>query len=175
MSEIFPLSTILTGAVILIAAFLGSWLALSLSARRNASPVPQIEEPEADSQSHQPEAKVSREYPFKHAFDFSNDQVTMILEMPTLMLQDDAALADAWVDVVGWARMAWQDIEEGNLPVSANTPISEENESVDESEITREHLESSLQRLHDAAERRRALRLKLAEHNNSVQETGPTA
>ncbi len=40
----------------------------------------------------------------RHAFEFQDDQVTVLLEMPASLLQDDAALADAWVDVIGWAR-----------------------------------------------------------------------
>ena len=40
----------------------------------------------------------------RHAFEFSDDQLAILLEMPLVTLQDDAALAEAWVEVVGWAR-----------------------------------------------------------------------
>ncbi len=40
----------------------------------------------------------------RHAFEFEDDQLAILLEMPLVMLQDDAALAEAWVEVVGWAR-----------------------------------------------------------------------
>ena len=40
----------------------------------------------------------------RHAFEFEDDQLAILLEMPLAMLQDDAAVAEAWVEVVGWAR-----------------------------------------------------------------------
>lgn len=40
----------------------------------------------------------------RHAFEFEDDQLSILLEMPVSMLRDDAALAEAWVEVVGWAR-----------------------------------------------------------------------
>jgi len=166
---------LLSAAVVLIAlaAFLGAWLAFWMNARRLTpkppEPAPEEETPHSGSPAAAPAPRAAEPPPVRHAFDFSGDQVSMILEMPVSLLADDAALADVWVDVVGWARMAWEDVEAGNVPVTAQSPEAE-GESLDESEITREHLEGSLQRLHDAAERRRELRLKLAERRHGAQE-----
>ncbi len=158
---------LLLGAVILVAAFLGSWLALSLNARRTAAPHPEPVAQEAGPEGVAQSAPVrpAEPPPVKHAFDFTDDQVTMILEMPVETLADDATLADVWVDTVSWARSAWSDIQEGKL-TRAEGPAGEE--TLDESEITREHLEDSLQRLHDSAERRRELRLKLNERRGEA-------
>jgi hypothetical protein len=157
--------------VILVAAFLGSWLAFRVNARRTAVSIPEITETEvqAENVAASPEAVPAETPPIKHAFDFDEDQVTMILEMPTALLADDRALADGWVDVVSWARMAWQDIQEGKL-IATGQAGEKEIAALDESEITREHLEGSLQRLHDAAERRRELRMKLAERQNGTSQ-----
>ena len=168
---------LLSAAVVLIAiaAFLGSWLAFWMNARRTTpktpNPAPEEKRPHSGSPATASAPRSAEPPSIRHAFDFSDDQVTMILEMPADILADDEALADAWVDVVGWARMAWQDVREGNVPAAAPSPNDEsEGQTLDESEITREHLEGSLQRLHDAAERRRALRLKLAERQYAPQE-----
>ena len=170
-----PIGILLFGAVILIAAFLGSWLASFLNLGRKKVSVPEPIEsgsPYQASVQTQSEPRSAEPPPVRHAFDFSEDQMTIILEMPVELLGDDATLADVWVDVVGWARMAWQDVQEGKTP--ALDQVAEgEAESLDEKDISREHLEDSLQRLHDAAERRRELRLKLAERQNSVTEAMP--
>jgi len=84
-----------------------------------------------------------------------------------VVLDDDDALASGWVDIVSWARMARQDILEGRTAVTAQ-PDEDSGAKSDESEITREHLEGSLQRLHDAAERRRELRMKLTDRQNGT-------
>jgi hypothetical protein len=103
----------------------------------------------------------------KHAFDFADDSITMILEMPISALEDDDALAEAWVDTVSLARMAWLDVQQGHATLVDETAGMDAT-NLDESEITREHLESSLQRLHDSAERRRELRMKLAERRHNA-------
>jgi len=164
-----PVDILLFGAVILVAAFLGSWFAFRVNARRTTVSIPEITETEvqAEVDPSPPPARPAETPPIKHAFDFDEEQVTMILEMPTALLDDDRALADGWVDVVSWARMAWQDIQQGNLVATGQTG-EEEIAALDESEITREHLEGSLQRLHDAAERRRELRMKLTERQNEA-------
>lgn len=163
-----PIDMLLFGAVILVAAFLGSWLAFRMNARRTtdvtattAEPAPQ---PETGPSS---PAKPVEASPIKHAFDFEDDRVTMILEMPTVLLDDDNALASGWVDVVSWARMARQDIMDGQ-PTAGLQQDADGGAKLDESEITREHLEGSLQRLHDAAEHRRELRMKLTERQNET-------
>ena len=106
-----------------------------------------------------PSAEVSS---IKHAFDFEGDQISMILEMPVSFLEDDEALSEGWVDVVSWARMAYSDMLQKQL-----TAIAEEGDEADAADdakqVTRERLEASLKRLHDSAERRRELRMKLAE------------
>ncbi len=165
---------LLFGAVILITAFLGSWLALSLNARRTAVPPPKPVAQEAGPEDIAPSALVrpAEPPPVKHAFEFTDEQVTMILEMPIEALADDATLADVWVDAVSWARSAWRDIQEGKQ-TRAEGLAGEE--TLDESEITREHLEDSLQRLHDAAERRRELRLKLNERRGDALQSSPEA
>ena len=165
------ISIILTVFFILIAAFLGSWLALTLSARRKAVSSPDLAAEEEPAPA--TPAKSAREYSFKHAFDFNDDTCTMILELPVAMLEDDLALADAWVDVVGWARMAWQDVQAGENPTESPPPPEETN--LDESEITRDHLEGALQRLHESAERRRELRAKLAEQQHGSDKISTTA
>jgi len=135
-------------------------------ARRTGSQFPPSgDEESAEQSSSSLPRKSAREYPFKHAFDFVDGNCTMILEMPVEMLDDDAALADAWVDVVSWARMSWLEVQQGKPPVESP---SEPESTLDESEITREHLEDALRRLHDAAERRRQLRDKLAEQQNTA-------
>ena len=166
-----PIDILLLGAVILVAAFLCSWLAFFINARRaNASiPEPADQDLEPESVAQAAPIRPAEPPPVRHAFDFSDDQVTMILEMPIETLEDDATLADVWVDVVSWARIAWRDVQEGKLTMAEE---ASEEPALDESEITREHLEGSLQRLHDAAERRRELRLKLAERReDALQES----
>ncbi len=158
-----PVDILISGAIILIAAFLGSWLAFRINARGTATSAQEDIDPEIQTENAPPsQTKPAETQPIKHAFDFSEDRVTMILEMPIALLDDDRSLADGWVDVVSWARMARQDIQEGGVAATA-LPGDDSGVTLDESEITREHMENSLQRLHDAAERRRELRLKLAE------------
>lgn len=164
------ISLVLFGAIILVAAFLGSWFASYLNDRRKIVSIPELAEAETPPESTTSQnTERAREYHIKHAFDFAEDQITMILEMPTAILADDPALADAWIDVVSWARVAWQEIQDGKSEIDAQSPENDE-ESLNESEITREHLESALQRLHESAERRRALRLKLAERQNGTSQ-----
>ncbi len=164
------ISLTLFGALILIAAFLGSWIAVSLSARRKSVSIPELVEPEVNQETITASKPASKpDYPIKHAFDFTDEQITMILEMPLAILDDDAALANVWIDVVGWARISWQDIQNG---VSVQDKQSEpKSKSLDESEITREHLEDALHRLHESAERRRTLRSKLTERQNGKTES----
>ncbi len=170
-----PIGILLFGAVILFAAFLGSWLASYLNVRRTKVSVPEPVEtgspPEEPAQS-QLETRSAELPPVRHAFDFADDQVTIIMEMPVELLDDDAMLADVWVDVVGWARMAWQDVQDGKTPSPDMLPEGEA-DSLDEKDISREHLDDSLQRLHNAAERRRDLRMKLAERQNGTPEAMP--
>jgi nucleoside-diphosphate-sugar epimerase len=153
----FNSQLLIIGAVILVAAFLGSWLAGRLHARHPAHSVPVTKNPETATP---PPPKTSLD-DVKHAFDFDDDRVSMIVEMPVAMLSDDAILADVWIDVVGWARVAWADTQAHRLA----SGDGETEETLDQSEITSEHLEGSLQRLHEAAERRRELRLKLAQQS----------
>jgi len=161
-----------TGAAKLILVFGVVYLAIRLALKKQQSvsdaPTPEVlskneTTPEQLAKSQSP----TEPSPIKHAFDFEDERVAMILEMPTSMLTDDEALAAGWVDVVSWARMAWQDIQEGRA-VTDETPAEDAPAALDESEITREHLEGSLQRLHDAAERRRDLRMKLAEKQHGA-------
>lgn len=98
----------------------------------------------------------------KHAFDFDEDRISMILEMPVSFLEDDDALSEGWVDVVSWARMAYSDMLQKQLTAMAEEG-GEAGSDVDAQQVTREKLEESLKRLHDSAERRRELRMKLAE------------
>jgi len=98
----------------------------------------------------------------KHAFDFDEDRISMILEMPVSFLEDDDALSEGWVDVVSWARMAYSDMLRKQLTAMAEEG-DEANSDVNAQQVTREKLEESLKRLHDSAERRRELRMKLAE------------
>lgn len=86
----------------------------------------------------------------------------MILEMPVSFLEDDDALSEGWVDVVSWARMAYSDMLQKQLTAMAEEG-GEAGSDVDAQQVTREKLEESLKRLHDSAERRRELRMKLAE------------
>ena len=145
------------GAVILVAAFLGSWLAGRLNARR-----PIIAAPPTDNAVTPPAPKADLA-DVKHAFDFDDDRISMIVDMPVSMLSDDAILADAWVDVVGWARVAWADTQAHRL--ASGDAEGEEKATLDPNEITSEHMADSLQRLHDAAERRRELRQKLTQQS----------
>ena len=163
-----PINMLLFGAVILVAAFLGSWLAFRMNARRTPVATAATTEPDIQTETvPPPPAKPAESSLIKHAFDFEDDQVTIILEMPVALLDDDDALATGWVDVVSWARMARQDIKDGQ-PAAATQPDEESGATLDESEITREHLEGSLQRLHDSAERRRELRMKLTNRQNGT-------
>ncbi|RUA16699.1 MAG: hypothetical protein DSY55_03590 [Clostridia bacterium] len=98
----------------------------------------------------------------KHAFDFDEDRISMVLEMPVSFLEDDDALSEGWVDVVSWARMAYSDMLRKQLTTMAEE-VDEAAPDVDAQQVTREKLEESLKRLHDSAERRRELRMKLAE------------
>ena len=96
--------------------------------------------------------------PIRHAFDFTDDTLTMILEMPASLLEDDEALTEGWIQVVGWARMTYREILEGKLAesqavVSENAP--------QQNVLSNEALEESLKRLHDSAERRREMRMLL--------------
>ncbi len=159
----FLVGYLFLGVFVFIAAFLGSLLAFKIAGRPSATPPlaedAPIEEAQATPEP-EPKSPPATPAPIKRAFDFDDDQVTMILEMPAAMLEDDQALADGWVEVVDWARMAWQDVQQGK--VDGDQLYGEGARALDESEITREHLQGSLQRLHDAAERRRQLRLKMA-------------
>jgi len=152
------------GAVILVAAFLGSWLAGRLNARRPHSITP----PADPANTVTPPAPRADLADVKHAFDFDDDRVSMMIDMPVAMLSDEALLADVWVDVVGWARVAWADTQAHRL-ASGAADAAETDETLDPNEITSEHMADSLQRLHDAAERRRELRQKLAQQSEPPQ------
>jgi len=153
-------------AAILVVAALGSWLYLVVKARRATVSIPESDLTTAEAGT--AAAVLPPEMPqVKHAFDFIDDQLTMILEMPVDALQDDDVLAEVWIDTVSLARMAWLDVQKGVLTPAEET-ADIQTETLDESQITREHLESSLQRLHDSAERRRELRLKLSERHEAA-------
>ncbi len=155
------LSVVVGLVVLFVVVYVAIRLALKNQKQVTIEPVlePAAQE-EAPQESPQQRSVDVENPPIKHAFDFTDEAVTMILEMPVSLLEDDEALAAGWVDVVSWARVTYRDILEGRLQESAEEV---EGVSPDESELTSEELEASLRRLHDSAERRRELRMLLAE------------
>ncbi len=151
-------------AVLILAALVSIVVVWRRNARSATVSIPELDQSQADlAQAVVPAEPI----PVKHAFDFADDSITMILEMPITALEDDDALAEAWVDTVSLARMAWLDVQQGHATL-VDESAGADAAALDESEITREHLESSLQRLHDSAERRRELRMKLAERQHNA-------
>jgi len=157
---------LLTASILSLAVLFGVvYVAIRLAMRNqkqvNFAPVlePQAEATPEPDQAARP-ASVENP-PIKHAFDFADDQVTMILEMPVSLLEDDEALAEGWVDVVSWARVAYREILEGRLAESQ--AVEPEGAAAQAPEMSGEELEASLKRLHDSAERRRELRMLLNE------------
>jgi hypothetical protein len=112
----------------------------------------------SDAPEPRPHSAQAENPPIRHAFDFTDDTLTMILEMPVSMLEDDEALTEGWIRVVGWARMTYRQILEGKL---AESQAAASDNAPQESVLTNEALEASLQRLHDSAERRREMRMLL--------------
>ncbi|HFQ95158.1 MAG TPA: hypothetical protein ENK30_01170 [Anaerolineae bacterium] len=141
------------------------YLALRLAMRnqKQVSMKPVLEpqaQPETPSEP-EPRSVSAENPPIKHAFDFTDDTLTMILEMPASLLEDDEALAEGWVDVVSWARVTYREILAGRLAESKTA--EDEGVSADAPEMSGDELEASLKRLHDSAERRRELRMLLAQ------------
>lgn len=108
----------------------------------------------------------------RHAFEFEDDQLSILLEMPVSMLGDDAALAEAWVEVVGWAR-AGQTRSAGvpsaatvNAPAPGRVPIAGAAAAPPPfagggSAQFQSQLDAVLQRLQSSAGRRRQMRQML--------------
>lgn len=95
----------------------------------------------------------------RHAFEFSDDdRLTIILEMPVEVLDNDRALVDIWVEAVGWARLehvGQSSVVQMHKP-TANTPAKALDTS--EAEQLQVQLDEVLQRLQLSAERRREMR-----------------
>lgn len=101
----------------------------------------------------------------RHAIEFAEDRLTIILEGPTSLLADDHALVAAWVDVVGWARLDYlgrgaqrTSGPDPALALAAGRPAAL---SLNEPAAMQAQLDQVLQRLHLSAERRRQLRALL--------------
>ncbi len=166
-TELFlALLSVIIGLVVLFGVVYAA-IRLALKHQKQVTIEPVLEPPAQEEAMEEPPRQRSADVenpPIKHAFDFADDAVTMILEMPVSLLEDDEALAAGWVDVVSWARVTYRDILEGRLQEAAEEI---EGVSPNESELTSEELEASLRRLHDSAERRRELRMLLAEKQKS--------
>ncbi len=131
-----------------------------------ASDIPPTESTSGPASSSMSPGSPSQDVPIKHAFDFDEDKVTIILEMPAVLLDHDEALAEGWVQVVDEARRAYQQILEGAVPdrqVESTAPDTVAEEAISPNDLRGEHLEASLNRLKEAAERRRRLRMMLHE------------
>ncbi len=112
------------------------------------------------------------EAPFvRHAFEFGeDDQLTMILEMPATTLDDDGALVETWVDVVGWARLERTQTQRGAPNMAgARVPAPFLGKAA-EPEGLQAHLDEVLHRLQLSAERRRQLRA-LLDQNIAIDDT----
>ena len=112
-----------------------------------------------------------------HAFEFSEDGfLTMVVEMPASLLDNDARLAAAWVDVVGWARVErlskenearWAAQEEA---IAAGLPVTEMISN--DPQRLQEQLDKTLHRLQLSAERRRQLRALLEQSLRAQRQEG---
>ncbi len=132
----------------------------------SANEIPPTESPSNAMASPGQPVAPSLDVPIKRAFDFDEDKVTIILEMPAVMLDHDEALAEGWVQVMDEARRAYQQVLEGEMPPpQAEKVIADAapREAIAPNDLRGEHLEASLNRLKEAAERRRRLRMMLHE------------
>ena len=105
----------------------------------------------------------------RHAIEFDDDRVSMILDLPAGILDDDRALVEAWVEAVGWARIEQMRKDRRLKPLSpmaagAAMPI-------DEPERLQAQLDEMLQRLQISAERRRHLRALLETQVRPLEES----
>ena len=105
----------------------------------------------------------------RHAIEFDDDRISMILDLPAGMLDDDRALVEAWVEAVGWARIEQMRKDRRLKPLSpmdagAAMPI-------DEPERLQAQLDQMLQRLQISAERRRHLRALLETQLRPLEES----
>ncbi|HIQ11257.1 MAG TPA: hypothetical protein EYH29_00115 [Caldilineales bacterium] len=152
-------------AVLFAVVYAAIRLAMKGQSQVNAAPVLESQDQSEASPEPEPRPASVENPPIKHAFDFSDDNLTMILEMPASLLEDDEALAEGWVDVVSWARVTYREILERRLAESQTA--DEDAAAATEPKLSGEELEASLKRLHDAAERRRELRMLLNEKQAS--------
>ncbi|HHB91405.1 MAG TPA: hypothetical protein ENK60_08880 [Anaerolineae bacterium] len=137
---------------------------LAAQRKRNQVRIAPVLEPQTQDQPPEaspPPSPRAENPPMKYAFDFTDDTLTMILEMPTTLLEDDEALAEGWVNVVSWARVTYRDILEKRL-AEGHAATDADASAEGEPELSGEALEASLKRLHDSAERRRELRMLLS-------------
>lgn len=105
----------------------------------------------------------------RHAFEFEADRLTIILEAPVTLLADDQGLVSAWVDVVGWARLAYlgrggEETPASGLSSAAAVSAHLHRGEIDEPVMMQAQLDQVLQRLHLSAERRRYLRALLEQN-----------
>jgi hypothetical protein len=98
----------------------------------------------------------------RHAFEIEGDRVTVMVELPLAWLHDDRMVVDAWLEAIGAARS-------GEASVSARSPVPA-GAVADEQEQLQIQLNTVLNRLQLAAERRRRLRAML-EERFPVEET----
>jgi len=159
--------SLLSLAVLFIIVYVAIRLAMKNQKQVSFEPVLEPQAQDEPDLAGEPEPRPARTEnpPIQHAFDFAEDKLTMILEMPPSLLEDDEALAEGWVHVVSWARVAYREILEGRLAESR--AAAAQGESTEAPELSGEALEASLKRLHDAAERRRELRMMLNEKQSS--------
>ena len=158
--------TTLLGLAVLFAVVYAA-IRLAMRGQSQVNVAPALESPDPPEASPEPESRSAsvENPPIKHAFDFSDDNLTMILEMPASLLEDDEALAQGWVDVVSWARVTYREILERRLAEGQRADADAA--AAVEPELSGEELEASLKRLHDSAERRRELRMLLNEKQAS--------